>query len=108
MEILKIYSNQNSFFSKKRIESAIAFIIGQWGMIYFLIQSISTLSAGDFAIWAGVEFAVAGYIVHYIEQGKKVVNTTDTNTSNVINDDTGEKTSDTNTTKTNTLGNDSN
>jgi len=107
MEILKIYSNQPSFFSKKRIESSIAFIIGQWGMIYFLLHSLSTISAGDFAIWAGIEFAVAGYIINYIEKGKKIINTTDTNTSNITNDNTGENTTDTNTTKTNTIGNDS-
>jgi len=86
-EIIKMYSNKDSYFSKKRVESSIAFIIGQWGMIYFLLQSISTLSAGDFAIWAGVEFAVAGYIVHYIQQEKKVINTVDT-TKTDSNDNT--------------------
>lgn len=77
-EILNIYSNKNSFFSKKRIESGIAFVIGQWGMIYFLLQSISKLSAGDMAIWAAVEFSVAGYVVYQIQKEKKQTNTTDT------------------------------
>lgn len=72
MEIIKIYSNQNSFFSKKRIESAIAFIIAQWAMIYFLIYNMPTLSVGDFAIWVGIEFAVAGYIIFQIQKEKKL------------------------------------
>jgi hypothetical protein len=32
-EIGKMYSSKDSYFSKKRIESGIAFAISQWGMI---------------------------------------------------------------------------
>lgn len=90
-ELIKIYSSQQSFFSKKRIESSIAFIIGEWGMIYFLMHTLNSLNAGDFAIWAGVQFAVAGYIIRYIQKEKGAVNTneevpdltgTDTGTEN--------------------------
>jgi hypothetical protein len=31
-ELVKLYSNEPSYFSKKRVESGIAFIVGQWGM----------------------------------------------------------------------------
>lgn len=70
-EIKNIYSSNPSFFSKKRIESSIAFIIGQIGMVWFLCENMSKLSASDIVLWSGVEFAIAGYIVNQIEKGKK-------------------------------------
>lgn len=70
-EFVKIYSNQPSFFSKKRIESGIAFVIAQWGMVYFLIENHTRLSMSDFAIWSGIEFFVAGYMVYQIQREKK-------------------------------------
>jgi len=71
-EIGKIYSNEDSYFSKKRIESGVAFIIGQWGMIYFLVKNITTMTTSDVAIWSGVEFALAGYMISQIQKEKKV------------------------------------
>ena len=71
-ELIKLYSNEPSYFSKKRGESGIAFIVGQWGMIYFLTQNIDKLTTSDIAIWAGVEFAIAGYIINQIQKEKKV------------------------------------
>ena len=71
-ELVKLYSNEPSYFSKKRVESGIAFIVGQWGMIYFLTQNIDKLTTSDIAIWAGVEFAIAGYIINQIQKEKKV------------------------------------
>lgn len=70
-EIIKIYSNKPSFFSKKRLESGIAFIIAQWGMIYFLLQKMPVMTASDLAIWASIEFAVSGYIINQIQKEKK-------------------------------------
>jgi hypothetical protein len=70
-ELNKIYSNQPSFFSKKRLESGIAFAIAQWGMIYFLLEKHSSLTMTDMVMWSGVEFAVAGYIIHQIQKEKK-------------------------------------
>jgi len=71
-ELVKLYSNEPSYFSKKRVESGIAFIVGQWGMIYFLVQNIDKLTTSDIALWAGVEFAIAGYIINQIQKEKKV------------------------------------
>ncbi len=71
-ELIKLYSNEPSYFSKKRVESGIAFIVGQWGMIYFLVQNIDKLTTSDIALWAGVEFAIAGYIINQIQKEKKV------------------------------------
>jgi len=71
-ELVKLYSNEPSYFSKKRVESGIAFIVGQWGMIYFLVQNIDKLTTSDIVLWAGVEFAIAGYIISQIQKEKKV------------------------------------
>ncbi|GJQ43901.1 MAG: hypothetical protein JETCAE03_33990 [Ignavibacteriaceae bacterium] len=70
-EIMKMYSAQPSFFSKKRVESGIAFIIAQWGMIFFLIKSYPTMTVGEIVLWATTEFAVAGYIIKQIQNEKK-------------------------------------
>lgn len=70
-EINKIYSTKPSFFSKKRIESGIAFIIAQWGMIFYLLEKHSVLTMTDFLMWAGVEFAISGYIIYQIQKEKK-------------------------------------
>ena len=70
-EIRDIYSNKDSYFSKKRIESGIAFIIAQWGMIYFLLNKVSTMTTTDMVMWAGIEFAVSGYIINQIQKEKR-------------------------------------
>jgi len=73
-EFMNIYSTKKSFFSKKRVESGIAFIIAQWGMIFFLLEKHSSLSMGEFLLWATAEFAVSGYIVNKIQKEKSSVN----------------------------------
>ena len=70
-EVGKIYSTEDSYFSKKRIESGIAFAIGQFGMIYFLVQSVDTMSMQDMLMWSGTEFLMAGYTVSQIQKEKK-------------------------------------
>ena len=70
-EIMNIYSVHKSFFSKKRIESGIAFIIAQWGMIFFLLEKHKDLSMGEFLLWAAAEFSVAGWIIHKIQKEKQ-------------------------------------
>jgi hypothetical protein len=71
-EFMNMYSGKKSYFSKKRIESGIAFVIAQWGMIFFLLEKHSTLSMGEFVLWATVEFAVAGWMVNKIQKEKSV------------------------------------
>ena len=68
---MKMYSSEDSYFSKKRVESGVAFVISQWGMIWFLIKKIDVLTASDMLIWTGIEFAVAGYMVNQIQKEKK-------------------------------------
>lgn len=70
-ELIKVFSNEKSYFSKKRLESAIAFVVGQYGMIYFLLKHINTMSTTDIAMWAGIEFFIAGYVINQIQKEKK-------------------------------------
>jgi len=70
-EILNMYSSRPAFFSKKRVESGIAFLIGQWGMVFFLLEKHTIMTASDLAIWAGIEFAVSGYMLNQIQKEKK-------------------------------------
>ena len=83
-EFGKMYSSKSSYFSKKRIESGIAFAIAQWGMITFLIVNVSKLTASDIAIWSGVEFAICGYMINHIQK-EKGNPPTDDNTDEQIN-----------------------
>lgn len=70
-ELLKIYSPGKSFFSKKRVESGVAFLIAQLGMIFFLIKKIDTMDVYELSIWAGMEFLIAGYTVSMIQKENK-------------------------------------
>ncbi len=70
-EIGKLYSSQPSYFSKKRMESGFSFIVGQLGMILFLIFKYQDLTMYDFIMWASLEFAVGGYITWQIQRQKR-------------------------------------
>jgi hypothetical protein len=78
-ELINLYSNEDSYFSKKRIESGIAFLVGQWGMIYYIYNNINKLTSSDIALWAGIEFALAGYIINQIQKEKKSEDPTEKN-----------------------------
>lgn len=82
-ELINIYSGKSSFFSKKRIESSISFIIGQVGMLWFLYEHMSELSISDIVLWSGVEFAISGYIVNQIQKEKKLETLGNTNTEDI-------------------------
>ncbi len=73
-ELRNMYSGKKSYFSKKRIESGIAFIVAQWGMIYFLSEHHAKLTMGELVLWATTEFAISGYIVNQIQKEKKEAN----------------------------------
>lgn len=83
-EILKIYSSQESFFSKKRVESGVAFLFAQIGMMSFLFGNLDTMSVGDIIAWSAVEFGVAGYTVAQIQWEKKTQNKAGEITSSAI------------------------
>ena len=77
-ELVNMYSGKSSYFSKKRIESGVAFIVAQWGMIFFLLEKHQDLTMTDLIMWAGVEFAISGYMVHQIQKEKKTEENIDT------------------------------
>lgn len=70
-EIGLMYSTKPSFFSKKRIESGLAFIIAQWGMIYYFLEHHAKMDMTSMLMWTGTEFAIAGYMLTHIEKSKK-------------------------------------
>jgi hypothetical protein len=70
-EIMKMYSTEDSYFSKKRVESGISFLIAQFGMIFFLVKKLDTMDVYELSIWAGMEFLIAGYTVTQIQKEKK-------------------------------------
>lgn len=69
-EMTNLFTSKPTFFSKKRIESGVAFTIAQIGMIYFLFKNIDTMNTWDICFWAATEFAVAGYIISHIQKEK--------------------------------------
>jgi hypothetical protein len=83
-ELVNMYSNNPSFFSKKRVESGIAFFISQWGMVHWLSAKYNIMTTSDFAMWAGIELAAAGYIINQIQKEKKETyeSTTEQNNAN--------------------------
>lgn len=83
-EISKMYSSENSFFSKKRVESGIAFLLGQIGMVFYLYEKIGVMDMYDMSMWAGIEFLIAGYTLREIQKEKK-------NTSEQKPNDSGPK-----------------
>jgi hypothetical protein len=69
-EVIYIYSNKDSFFSKKRVESSVAFIIGQYGMLMFLNNHLGTMTIAEIIFWASAEFAIAGWVINQIQKEK--------------------------------------
>jgi len=72
MELIKVGSNQKSFFSKKRIMEIIAFTSGEVSLLSFFFYNISRLSTMDAIAVATVFFAVAGYTLKKTEEAKQI------------------------------------
>jgi hypothetical protein len=70
-ELINIYSSKSSFFSKKRVESGVAFAIGQLGMITFLVMNYNTVSISEVLMWATLEFTISGYMLNQIQKQKE-------------------------------------
>ena len=69
-EFINMYSEKKSFLSKKRVESGLAFGIGQLGMIMFLIINYDTILISEVLMWATLEFTVSGYMLTHIQKEK--------------------------------------
>jgi hypothetical protein len=74
-----MYSTKPSFFSKKRIESGIAFIIAEWGMVFYILKKYPDLTMTDIVMWSSIQFTISGYILHQIQKEKKNEDTTTEN-----------------------------
>lgn len=70
-EMMMMYSSKHSFFSKKRIESGISFIIAQIGMLTYFFEHHTTMDMGSMLIWASAEFTIAGWTISQIQKEKK-------------------------------------
>lgn len=71
-ELVKMYSNKESFFSKKRIESGMAFLIFEWGTIHWLVLNVEKIGITDLLIWASTNVLVAGYTMKEIQKEKQL------------------------------------
>ena len=79
-ESFALFSSKPSYFSKKRMESGLSFLIAQFGMMYFLLKNIEKMDTYDICVWAATEFAVAGYMIAHIQREKKNTIPTETST----------------------------
>jgi hypothetical protein len=72
-EINKVFSDQPSFYSGKRLKDWVAFVTGEYilihGFIYLLMRD--KLDDTGIALIAGVAFTIAGYQLNKIQQEKK-------------------------------------
>ncbi len=75
-ELIKLGSSQPSYFSKKRMESGIAFWVLIFGHIYWLIIHVDTVDAIDLTIWGSTLAIVCGYYTAQIDKNK-LLNTPD-------------------------------
>lgn len=73
LNIIKIYSNEKSYFSKKRLESGAAFTVGMWGMIYWFIINAHTVDINNVIIWIAPLFFISGYQLSQIQKEKNEI-----------------------------------
>lgn len=70
-ELLKMWSNEPSYFSKKRVESSMIFVSVLATYIVYCIWNMRTMSATDFTIVSGAMMVYGGYTVSAIQKEKK-------------------------------------
>ena len=51
--------------------SGLAFIIAQWGMIFYFLEHHTTMDMTSMLMWTGTEFAISGYMLNHIQKEKK-------------------------------------
>ena len=71
-EIMNLYSDKTSYFSKKRVESGVSFFIAQAGMITYFIYHNHKMDMYTLLMWAGAEFLIAGYSINQIQKEKQI------------------------------------
>ena len=76
-EIMNLYSSKPSFFSKKRIESGLAFLLAQLFMIIYFFYHYQKMDIGALFTFIGIEFGVAGWNIYQIQREKRDGTTTE-------------------------------
>lgn len=69
-ELAAMYSGSSSYFSKKRIESGVAFIALQWAFIYYFLEHHNTMTPSDVLIILAPQLAICGYMINSIQKEK--------------------------------------
>lgn len=69
-ELLAMYSNKESYFSKKRFESSIAFLSGVGLILAHAYHRRDTITNSEILADAALLFAVAGYTLNHIQKEK--------------------------------------
>lgn len=72
-EFIAMYSNTNSYFSKKRFESSLAFLGAVGLVLAHAYYSRATITNSEIIADAVLLFAVAGYTVNQIQGEKKEI-----------------------------------
>jgi hypothetical protein len=76
-ELMNLYSSKPSFFSKKRIESGLAFLLAQLFMIIYFFYHYQKMEIGSLFTFVGIEFGVAGWNIYQIQREKRDGTTTE-------------------------------
>lgn len=69
-EMMNMYSTKESYFSKKRFESSIAFLSGVGLILGHAYKTWSTITTSEILSSATLLFIIAGYTVSKIEASK--------------------------------------
>ena len=73
-ELLKTLSNEDSYFSQKRVNTLIAFMSAEIGMNFYFYHMISSMTMPDVVAWGVTQFSIAGYTINQIQKEKKDTN----------------------------------
>lgn len=74
-ELIKMYSNEPSFFSYKRFQTGVAFFMFTQGAMYVLTNHIDDVT--EFLEWCIPVLLVCGYTLNQIQKEKKDVTITE-------------------------------
>lgn len=77
-EFVAMYSNKDSYFSKKRIESAMAFLSALGLILTHAYYTRATITNSEILADATLLFLIAGYTVNQIQKEKKPIVSNDT------------------------------
>jgi len=71
-EMVKLYSGEPSYFSKKRVDSGIAYAFAFWMTVFYLKNRISDMDIWSFGYVLTAWLFIAGYNISQIQSEKKM------------------------------------